>query len=66
MSKIDDMKDKAVAAAEAKATQNPPKKAKEKEVAPVAEAAQNSSKKNPAAPTGNNYTSIRNIPDASV
>lgn len=49
--KIDDMKDKAVAAAEAKATQNPPKKAKEKEVAPVAEAAQNSSKKNPAAPT---------------
>lgn len=50
--KIDDMKDKAVAAAEAKATQNPPKKAKEKEVAPAAEAAQNSSKKNPAAPTG--------------
>lgn len=50
--KIDDMKDKAVAAAEAKATQNPPKKAKEKEVAPAVEAAQNSSKKNPAAPTG--------------
>ena len=50
--KIDDMKDKAVAAAEVKATQNPPKKAKEKEVAPAAEAAQNSSKKNPAAPTG--------------
>lgn len=50
--KIDDMKDKAVAAAEAKATQNPPKKAKEKEAAPAAEAAQNSSKKNPAAPTG--------------
>lgn len=49
--KIDDMKDKTVVAAEAKATQNPPKKAKEKEVAPVAEAAQNSSKKNPAAPT---------------
>lgn len=43
--KIDDMKDKAVAAAEAKATQNPPKKAKENEVAPAAEAAQNSSKK---------------------
>lgn len=50
--KIEDMKTKAVAAAEAKATQNPPKKAKEKEVAPAAEAAQNSSKKNPAAPTG--------------
>lgn len=50
--KIDDMKDKAVAAAEAKATQNPPKKAKEKAVAPAAEAVQNSSKKNPAAPTG--------------
>lgn len=50
--KIDDMKDKAVAAAEAKATQNPPKKAKKKEVAPAAEAAQNSSENNPAAPTG--------------
>lgn len=49
--KIDDMKDKAVAAAEAKATQNPPKKAKEKKVAPAAEAEQNSSKKNPTAPT---------------